>query len=85
LAVIFFSVPLLAASTHSYGIDKTRYRELFQKLSEAAKQKDWQGARDVLTEIGRERPVANAAFVCELPQADTMPEDVELFSLGGNA
>jgi hypothetical protein len=45
LAVIFFSVPLLAAGTHSYGIDKTRYRELFQKLSEAAKQKDWQGAR----------------------------------------
>ena len=143
LAVIFFSVSLLAAGTRSYGIDKTRYRELFQKLSEAAKQKDWQGARDVLTEIGRELPaptprymlsvatveaklghkdealnwiekyvatglrfdpsrdadlktlmaagtgekvaglmnehtlpVANAAFVCELPQADTMPEDI---------
>jgi len=136
-------VSLLAAGTHSYGIDKTRYRELFQKLSDAAKQKDWQGARDVLTEIGRELPaptprymlsvatveaklghkdealnwiekyvatglrfdpsrdadlktlmaagtgenvaglmnehtlpVANAAFVCELPQADTMPEDI---------
>jgi hypothetical protein len=39
----------------------------------------------VLTE-NRPRPAcANAAFVCELPQADTMPEDVELFSLGGNA
>ena len=143
LAVIFFSVSLLAAGTRSYGIDKTRYRELFQKLSDAAKQKDWQGARDVLTEIGRELPaptprymlsvatveaklghkdealnwiekyvatglrfdpsrdadlktlmaagtgekvaglmnehtlpVTNAAFVCELPQADTMPEDI---------
>jgi hypothetical protein len=134
---------MLAASTHSYAIDKTRYRELFQKLSATAKQKDWQGARDVLTEIGRELPaptprymlsvatiearlghkdealrwiekyvatglrfdpsrdedlkalmaagtgekvaglmkehglpVTNADFVCELPQADTMPEDI---------
>src|ERR1051326_570467 len=143
LAVIFLSVLMLAASTHSYAIDKTRYRELFQKLSATAKQKDWQGARDVLTEIGRELPaptprymlsvatiearlghkdealkwiekyvatglsfdssrdedlralmadgpgtniaalmkertlpVTNAEFVCELPQADTMPEDI---------
>ena len=42
LVVIFLSVLILAGSTQSYGIDKTRYRELFQKLSEAAKQKDWQ-------------------------------------------
>ena len=143
LVVAFLSVLILAGSTNCYGIDKTRYRELFQKLSEAAKQKDWQGARDVLTEIGRELPaptprymlsvatiearlghkdealkwiekyvatgisfdpsrdedlkslmaagtgaklaelmkehslpVTNAEFVCELPQADTMPEDI---------
>lgn len=134
---------MLAGSTYSYGIDKTHYRELFQKFSEAAKQKNWQAARDVLTEIGRELPaptpryllsvatiearlghkdealkwiekyvatglsfdpsrdedlkalmsagtgtniaalmkerslpVTNAEFVCELPQADTMPEDI---------
>jgi sugar lactone lactonase YvrE len=134
---------MLAGSTHSYGLDKTHYRELFQKLGEAAKQKNWQAARDVLTEIGRELPaptprymlsvatiearlghkdealrwiekyvatglsfdsskdedlkalmaagtgekvaglmhehglpVTNAEFVCELPQADTMPEDI---------
>jgi sugar lactone lactonase YvrE len=143
LAIIFLSTLMLAGSTHSYGIDKTRYRELFQKLGEAAKQKNWQAARDVLTEIGRELPaptprymlsvatveaklghkdealkwiekyvatglsfdpsrgedlkalmaagtgenvaglmkehslpVTNAEFVCELPQADTMPEDI---------
>ena len=143
LIVAFLYVLILAGSTNCYGIDKTRYRELFQKFSEAAKQKDWQGARDVLTEIGRELPaptprymlsvatiearlghkdealkwiekyvatgisfdasrdedlkmlmaagngaklaeqmkehslpVTNAEFVCELPQADTMPEDI---------
>ncbi len=143
LMVTFLSALILAGSTHSYAIDKTRYRELFQKLGEAAKQKNWQGARDVLTEIGRELPaptpryllsvatiearlghkdealrwiekyvatglsfdpsrdddlkalmaagtgakvaalmkehslpITNAEFVCELPQADTMPEDI---------
>jgi sugar lactone lactonase YvrE len=143
LMVIFLSALILAGSTQSYAIDKARYRELFQKLSEAAKQKDWQDARAVLTEIGRELPaptpryllsvatietrlghkdealrwiekyvatglsfdpskdedlkvlmaagtgekvaalmkehslpVTNAEFVCELPQADTMPEDI---------
>jgi sugar lactone lactonase YvrE len=143
LAIIFLSALMLAGSTYSYGIDKMRYRELFQKLGEAAKQKNWQAARDVLTEIGRELPaptprymlsvatiearlghkdealkwiekyvatglsfdpsrdedlkafmsagtgenvaalmkerslpVTNAEFVCELPQADTMPEDI---------
>jgi hypothetical protein len=143
LVVAFLSVLILAGSTNCYGIDKARYRELFQKLSEAAKQKDWQGARDVLAQIGRELPaptprymlsvatiearlghkdealrwiekyvatgisfdssrdedlksltamgtgakladlmkehslpVTNAEFLCELPQADTMPEDI---------
>jgi sugar lactone lactonase YvrE len=142
LVVTFLSL-MLAGSTCSYGIDKTRYRELFQKLGDAAKQKDWQKAQAVLTEIGRELPgptprymlsvatieaklghkdealrwiqkyiatrlsfdpsrdedlkalmatktgvtlaelmktrslpVTNAEIVCELPQADTMPEDI---------
>ena len=140
---------MLAGSTKSYAIDKARYRELFQKLSEAAKQKNWQSARDVLTQIGRELPaptprymlsvatiearlghkdealqwiekyvatglsfdpskdedlktlmaagtgekspqlmkehslpVTNAEFVCELPQADTMPEDIAYLKVG---
>lgn len=143
LMVTFLSVLILAGNTCSYAIDKARYRELSQKLNEAAKKKDWQAARAVLTEIGRELPaptpryllsvatiearlghkdealnwiekyvatglrfdpsrdadlktlmsagtgekvaglmnehtlpVTNAEFVCELPQADTMPEDI---------
>lgn len=152
-AVTFLSALILAGSTQSYGIDKTRYRELFQKLGEAAKEKNWQVARDVLAEIGRELPaptpryilsvatiearlghkdeallwiqkyvatglsfdpskdedlkklmavgtgekvaalmkehglpVTNAQFVCELPQADTMPEDIAyLKSLGAKS
>ena len=150
LVVIFLSVLMLAGGTQSYAIDKTRYRELFQKLSEAAKQKDWQSARDVLTQIGRELPaptprymlsvatiearlghkdealkwiekyvatglsfdpskdedlkalmaagagekiaalmkerslpVTNAEFVCELPQTDTMPEDITYLKSSG--
>src|SRR5579859_1024093 len=63
LVVTFLSVLLLAGSTRSYAIDKARYRELFQKLSEAAKQKNWQGARDVLTEIGRELPVPTPRYM----------------------
>jgi sugar lactone lactonase YvrE len=143
LVIAVLSVLILSGTTNCYGIDKTRYRELFQKLSEAAKQKDWQGAREVLTQIGRELPaptprymlsvatiearlghkdealkwiekyaatgisfdpsrdedlkslmaagngaklaelmkerslpISNAEFICELPQADTMPEDI---------
>ena len=149
LMVILLAALILAGSTQRYAIDKTRYRELFQKLSEAAKQKDWQGARDVLTQIGRELPaptprymlsvatiearlghkdealkwiekyvatglsfdpakdedlnalmmgagarmgflmkerslpVTNAEFVCELPQADTMPEDIAYLKSSG--
>ena len=149
LMVLLLSALMLAGSTQSYAIDKARYRELFQKLSEAAKQKNWQSARDVLTQIGRELPaptprymlsvatiearlghkdealqwiekyvatglsfdpskdedlkalmalgtgekiaalmkerslpVTNAEFVCELPQADTMPEDTAYLKVG---
>ena len=54
---------LLAWCTPSYSIDKTRYSELSQKLSEAAKQKDWQRARAVLTEIGRELPAPTPRYM----------------------
>jgi sugar lactone lactonase YvrE len=151
LAAIFLSALMLAVGSHSYGIDKTHYQELFQKLGALARQKDWAAARDVLTEIGRElpaptprymlsvatvearlghkdealkwmekyvttglsfdpsqdddlkalmaagtgtkiatlmrelsRPLANAEFVCELPQADTMPEDITYLKSAGS-
>jgi hypothetical protein len=61
LAAIFLSALMLASGSHSYGIDKTRYRELFQKLGALTRQKDWATARDVLTEIGRELPAPTAA------------------------
>src|ERR1700739_1752896 len=63
LVVTFLSALMLAGSTYSYGIDKTRYRELFQKLGEAAKQKNWQGARDVLTDLGRELPAPTPRYM----------------------
>jgi hypothetical protein len=44
LVVIFLSTLILAGSTYGYGIDKTHYRELFQKFGQAAKQKNWQTA-----------------------------------------
>jgi hypothetical protein len=134
---------LLACASSSYAIDHAHYMELARKLDALAKQKDWQGARAVLTEIGHElpaptprylltvasieahlghnaeaiqwlekyaamglsydmakdddlksllaeaagqkvaaemkqrgQPVEKAEFVCTLPQADTMPEDI---------
>src|SRR6476469_6671302 len=63
LMVILPSALILAGSTQSYAIDKARYRELLQKLSEAARQKDWQGARDVLTQIGRELPAPTPRYM----------------------
>ncbi len=136
-------VVVLTLISSSSAIDRTHYLELAHKLDQLAKQKDWQGARAVLTEIGRELPaptpryflivasiemhldhkaealqwmkkyaatglsydmakdddlkplladeagqklaaqmkennrsIDKAEFVCTLPQADTMPEDI---------
>jgi hypothetical protein len=53
---------VLAVSASCYAIDRAHYRELFQKLGVAAKQKDWQAARDLLTEIGRELPAPTPRY-----------------------
>src|SRR6185312_17531198 len=63
LMIILLSALILAGSTQSYAIDKARYRELFQKLSEAAKQKDWHGARGVLIQIRRELPAPTPRYM----------------------
>jgi hypothetical protein len=55
-------VLLMGGSTSSHAIDRTHYRELSQKLGALAKQKDWQGARAVLTEIGRELPAPTPRY-----------------------
>jgi hypothetical protein len=56
-------VVLLTLISSSYAIDRAHYRELFQKLGVLAKQKDWQGARTVLTEIGRELPAPTPRYL----------------------
>src|SRR6476659_8903232 len=55
--VVFF---VLVCSSHA--LDRAHYRELSQKLGALAKQKDWQGARAVLTEIGRELPAPTPRY-----------------------
>jgi hypothetical protein len=52
----------VACSPSCYAIDKAHYSELLQKLGTLAKQKDWQGARAVLTEIGRELPAPTPRY-----------------------
>lgn len=47
----------------AHAIDRTHYRALMQKLGERARQKDWQGARDVLTELGRELPAPTPRYL----------------------
>jgi hypothetical protein len=44
------------------AMDPARYRELSKKFGELAKQKDWQGARAVLTEISRELPAPTPRY-----------------------
>ena len=63
LVSIFLSALMFAGCTQAHATDKTRYRELSQKLSEAAKQKNWQSARDVLTQIGRELPAPTPRYL----------------------
>ena len=62
LLAAFISLSILAGSVPGYAIDQAHYRELSKKLGELAKQKDWQGARVVLTEIGRELPAPTPRY-----------------------
>jgi hypothetical protein len=50
----------LVCSAHA--LDQAHYRELSKRFGELAKQKDWQGARNVLTEIGRELPAPTPRY-----------------------
>jgi len=63
LLAAFVSVLILAGSVPGHAIDRAHYRDLFQKLGVAAKQKNWQTARDVLTEIGRELPAPTPRYL----------------------
>lgn len=57
LPLILFLHPLAAA------IDRAHYQELTKELRERAKQKDWQGAREVLEKIGRELPAPTPRYM----------------------
>lgn len=57
LPLLLFLHPPAAA------IDRSHYQELTKELRECAKQKDWQGAREVLEEIGRELPAATPRYM----------------------
>jgi sugar lactone lactonase YvrE len=46
----------ITAVRPAYAIDRAHYLELRKKAAEKFAQKDWQGAQDVLTEMGRELP-----------------------------
>jgi sugar lactone lactonase YvrE len=54
---------VLILVSSSRAIDHAHYLELARKLDALAKQKDWQGARAVLTEIGRELPAPTPRYV----------------------
>lgn len=55
---------LLLSFDHSAAaIDRSRYFALTNELRERAKQKDWQGAREVLARMGRELPAATPRYM----------------------
>jgi sugar lactone lactonase YvrE len=54
---------LLSSRTPVAAIDRAHYQELTKELRERAKQKDWQGSREVLAKIGRELPVATPRYL----------------------
>ena len=54
---------LATAGSSQKAIDRDHYRDLTKQLSERAGQKDWQGARNVLTQIGQELPVATPRYL----------------------
>jgi hypothetical protein len=46
----------------AYSIDRAHYLELRKKMAEHAQKQDWQGARELLTEIGRELPAPTPRY-----------------------
>ena len=60
-----FAVLPLLLFVHSpvAAIDRSHYQELTKELRERSKQKDWQGAREVLEKIGHELPMATPRYM----------------------
>src|SRR5690242_16782419 len=54
---------LITALLPAGALDRDHYQSLMKKLGERARAKDWQGARDVLTEVGRELPAPTPRYL----------------------
>jgi len=61
---------LLIAILPCTAIDRARYRELNGKVRAAAKQQDWQGARDVLTTLGKELPAPTPRYLLQVASVE---------------
>jgi len=61
---------LLLAVLPCAAIDRARYRELNGKVRAAAKQQDWQGARDVLTTLGKELPAPTPRYLLQVASVE---------------
>lgn len=61
--VLFSLTLVLPLVCSAQTIDPSHYRDLVKQFNERAKAKDWPGARDVLTEIGRELPAPTPRFL----------------------
>src|SRR5205085_6459314 len=53
------------------GLDPARYRELNAKARALAKQQNWQGVRDVLTELGKELPATTPRYLLTVASVET--------------
>jgi sugar lactone lactonase YvrE len=66
LAAILFT----SASNGAWAMDRARFIELNKKGRELAKKKDWQGLRQVLTEIGKELPAATPNYLLRVASVE---------------
>jgi hypothetical protein len=65
-AILFCILP-----GHARAMDRARFLELNKKGRELAQKKDWQGLRDILTEIGRELPGPSPTYLLRVASTET--------------
>src|SRR5262249_6820445 len=54
---------LIALNLPAKAIDRAHYRDLQKQFGERAQKKDWQGARRVLAEMGKELPALTPRYI----------------------
>ena len=60
----------LASACSTYALDRDHYLALRKKLAERFEKKDWQGARDLLAEMGRELPSPTPRYMLTLASVE---------------